>query len=525
MYILKNAWKCITRSKGRNILIGIIVLVIATSSCIGLSIRQAANDAKSDTLEGLSVTATISVDRQSMMNNMIKPDSNGEIPSFDKDSFSELMGNTSSLTLEEYETYKTASTVQDFYYTLSVSLNGNDEVEPVSTSSTDSDSSSSFPGNMMGMMGGFGGMDLGSLNRVSSDFQIIGYSSEDAMSDFIDGNTSITDGTIFEEGTTNYDCVISSELATYNELSVGDVITLANPNEEDETYELNIVGIYTSTSSNENFFSNMGMNSSDPANQIYMSAVALQGMLDANESEMNTTLDGTYVFKDVADYETFSEEVYTLGLDESYTVSSSDLSAYESSLIPLTTLSTMAGYFLVVILVIGAIILIVLNIFNIRERKYEIGVLTAIGMKKKNVALQFLTEIFVVTMLAVTLGIGIGAVSSVPVTNALLESQVTSQSNMSDRIEQNFGRGEMPDMGNMSGSMPSMPGGMGNFGEMFDDFMGSTSEMITEIDSAMNFTVVLQMFGIAILLTLISGGVAVLFVMRYEPLKILANRD
>lgn len=40
MYILKNALKGILRSKGRNVLIGIIVLVISTASCIGLSIRN-----------------------------------------------------------------------------------------------------------------------------------------------------------------------------------------------------------------------------------------------------------------------------------------------------------------------------------------------------------------------------------------------------------------------------------------------------------------------------------------------------
>ena len=37
MYIVKNALRYIGRSKGRNILIGIIALVIAVSACIGLS--------------------------------------------------------------------------------------------------------------------------------------------------------------------------------------------------------------------------------------------------------------------------------------------------------------------------------------------------------------------------------------------------------------------------------------------------------------------------------------------------------
>ena len=70
MYIIKNALRCIGRSKGRNILIGIIALVIAISACIGLSIRQAAESAKASAIEGMSVTATISYDRASAMGNM-----------------------------------------------------------------------------------------------------------------------------------------------------------------------------------------------------------------------------------------------------------------------------------------------------------------------------------------------------------------------------------------------------------------------------------------------------------------------
>jgi len=70
MYIIKNAFRCIGRSKGRNILIGIITLVIAISACIGLSIRQAAESAKTTALGELNVTATISYDRASAMGNM-----------------------------------------------------------------------------------------------------------------------------------------------------------------------------------------------------------------------------------------------------------------------------------------------------------------------------------------------------------------------------------------------------------------------------------------------------------------------
>ena len=40
MYIIKNALRCIGRAKGRNVLIGIIALVIAIAACIGLSMAK-----------------------------------------------------------------------------------------------------------------------------------------------------------------------------------------------------------------------------------------------------------------------------------------------------------------------------------------------------------------------------------------------------------------------------------------------------------------------------------------------------
>ena len=43
MYILKNAITSITRSKGRNILIAIIIIVISAACAITLSIRNSAD--------------------------------------------------------------------------------------------------------------------------------------------------------------------------------------------------------------------------------------------------------------------------------------------------------------------------------------------------------------------------------------------------------------------------------------------------------------------------------------------------
>ena len=137
MYIIKNALRCIGRSKGRNVLISIIALVIAVSACLGLSIRQAAESAKESTLAELSITATISYDRSSMMNDMMGGGKGQGGGGFDRDQFKDMMGNASELTLEEYQKYAEAESVQDFYYTLTAAFNGNDDLEPVTDETED----------------------------------------------------------------------------------------------------------------------------------------------------------------------------------------------------------------------------------------------------------------------------------------------------------------------------------------------------------------------------------------------------
>jgi putative ABC transport system permease protein len=436
------------------------------------------------------------------------------------------------------EKYAKASTVQSFYYTLTTSLDATGDLEPISSSSDNSGDSSSSDtssssssssdtssnsdnqnapdNNMQGgdMQGGMGGK----MQEISGngDFSVIGYSDDNAMTDFTSGTTTITDGSVFDEGTSKYQCIISEELATYNSLSVGDKIKLANPNDEDETYKLTITGIYKTSDTVENGMGGMFSNS-DPSNQIYMSYTALKAIVDKStaNSEDNAVFSqtkGTYTFASVDDYDTFAEEVYDLGLSDDYTVSSTDLQAFENSLVPLETLSTIAGYFLIVILAIGTLILVVLNIFSIRERKYEIGVLTAIGMKKAKVALQFVYEMLIVTLIAVILGGAVGAVTSVPVANTLLQTQTTAQQESGDRNQQAFGRdmGEKFE-GNKADNVQSLP-------DNNDGFM-------TQISASVNITVLLELLGICVLLALVASAVSVTFILRYNPLRILSNRD
>lgn len=544
MYIIKNALRNVWRSKGRSVLMGIIVLVVALAVCVSLTIQQAAKNAQESTLDGMTVTASISVDRAAMMES-----SNTEEGEFDKSAFQDQM--SEGLSLEEMETYAAADSVKSFYYSATTSVNGSDALEAV----TDSDSSSSEEttdetsaeegGFMAGAEGGMGGSDQGmsggmgggramEMAATMGDFSLIGYSSDEAMTAFVNGTNSITEGSVFAEGNTDMECIISEELALYNSISVGDTITVTNPTVDTETYELTVVGIYTSSESEMGGFSMI-----DPANQILMSYDSLVAITDSSaanattvtnevtgneeSSELTATTSGTYVFATVEDYEKFEDEARDLGLADTYTISSTDYTNYTESLVPLQTLSKLSQYFLIVILIIGVIILMVFNMFSTRERKYEIGVLTAIGMKKTKVAMQFMMEIFAITIAAVVIGGVAGSVASVPIANSLLESQVAAQEESAASTEQSFGRGMN---GGPGGDMqaPSESSSSSDNESAPADAPGMT-RYVSEISSSVNIIVLLEVLGICILVSLIAGVVSVSTIMKYEPLTILAGRD
>jgi len=154
-------------------------------------------------------------------------------------------------------------------------------------------------------------------------------------------------------------------------------------------------------------------------------------------------------------------------------------------------------------------------VFSIRERKYEVGVLTAIGVAKPKVALQFVVEMFLVTILGLVVGLGVGAAASVPVADNLLSSQVAQEQAQTQSIDQNFGR---PGAGGAPGGAAATgPAGRGAFGR--------TVDYISQINATVDWSVVAQLAGIGLGLAILASAAGVIFVMRYEPLTILANRS
>lgn len=499
MYVLKNALISIARNKGRNLLIGIIVVVIACSTTITLAIRSSALSLISSYESQYDVEATIGINRENMRGEMRPNEESGEeppeIPNDDNlGNMQDIFRDASNLTISDIENYGDSEYVKEYYYQVSVGVNSND-IEVAGMDMGDTNEENMGGGRPNGGRENF-------QNISTSDFTLMGYSSLAAMEDFISGKYTITEGEISTD-LESMSCIINIELATLNDIEVGEEITFVDPDDENNTITLTVTGIFEETSDTNN---QMGMFTSS-INTIITNTNATTTLQENNE-EISTSITPTFILTDKSVIENFETELKEKGLNEYLTIST-NLDQVESATETISNVNTFATTFLVITLTIGGVVLFVINMINIRERKYEIGVYRTIGMKKSTLTLQFILELFIVSFVALMIGAGFGAVSSVPVSNFLLENEIENSSEKIENINQNFGG--KPDVGGDRG---------------FEKVNGVANvQAFDSIDATVNVKVLLQLLAIGIGLTLVSSLAAMISIQKFSPLTILKERS
>lgn len=526
MYILKNAWISIIRNKGRNVLIAIIIVVIAAACTITLSIRNSATKIVKAYEEKYDVEATIGMNRQNLTESFRgdKEDEDEEDNYSEKMSQEEMIetfNNIESLTEEEIKNYGDSEYVSSYYYVYNTSVNALDieeatdslVKETTTTETTTKIETFGTPPSGGGIGGEYGNKSTTNKKTTTTEkiyndkaakgaFTLLGYSSYESMTDFINGTYKIVDGEVSSDFTSN-SCVISQELATLNDLEVGDTITLVSPNDEDITYELTITGIFTEDSEDNSDMTSMFSSS---VNSIITNDTVVKSLMESDE-ELTVTLTPTFILtsKDVVDE--FAEEVTSKGLSEYYTVTN-NVETVESATKSVTNVKTFATTFLIITLIIGGVVLLVINMINIRERKYEIGVLRTIGMKKITVIGQFMIELLIVCIFGLVIGAGIGAMSSVKVANNLLASEISNSQEEYQTIGENFGNKDFGPNDNGTNKV-----GVANV------------DQIDSINAVVDYKVLLELFTIGILLTAFSSISACIAISRFSPLMILKERS
>lgn len=447
MYILKNAVKNLFRNKGRNVIIALIILAMLTFTAISMIINSATDTVIKNYKEQFGSEIYLTYDEEKIR----ELEQSGQLVDIPE------LTDDLKIQLSESE-YLKETQIQVLYQAYSDTLKSVGQENEVSDGE-----------NVPSSGGGY----------YMPTLSVYGYNTPELMGDFKEGKRKITSGKMFSK---DGECVISEDFAKLNNLQVGDTIEILNceKNVSFKPLKLTVSGIYfDSTDSKWGYDSVYG----NPRNEIL---TTYNTMKNYQENVANTrlyTVEATYFLKNPDMLENFGKEAHEKGLPEVWKLSTDEMS-YNRIVKPAENLAGVSEMFLIGVLIVGSAVLILLSVLSIRERKYEIGVLRAMGMKKFRVVRGILYESLITIAVCLIIGLGIGAVTAQPIADSISENQQTQS--------QGF---------------------------------GSAQVETEEIEVSLTADAALKVSGVAILLAVLSSGAGVLYILRYEPMKILSERN
>lgn len=468
MYIFKNAVKNIGRNKGRNILMAVIIFAIILTTAVSIIINTTTAAIIKDYKARFGAEVTITYD------------------------FSKATSATryTPLTPEQQVAFGESDYLQNKKF------NANMQIAFEDLRALDDDKEGLKMG---GSLGTDGSVNSGSSETVKILGQIVASNQPDISDDFKKELRKIIGGNIYGA---KDECMVSEQFAKLNNLSVGDTIVVKSYyKNKPMPHTLKISGIYSDYTMTEGniptMYESFPSAASNRNNEILVSfdtAIAMEMASGPNYLNVGAI----YYLKDPEMLKAFQNELTEKGLPDTYKVAT-DEAGYNKIVGPVEGLSKITNTFLIAVLILGSVILILLSTLAIRERKYEIGVLRAMGMKKGKVALGLLSEMLVITALCLVLGLGVGSVVSQPVANSMLSNQI-------ELAENNQSNGGMiiatPIGGNTEDESP-----------------------LSELEVNLNINAVIQIILISLALAGISSIVGILYITKYEPMKILSERN
>ena len=508
MNFIKRAWLATKAKKGRTALLILVTSAILIFVLAGLTIKNAADSAVESAKSEAGATVTLSVNREAMMK-AFDPDSDSS-----SDDSSDDSSATTSVDLATAESIAEKDGVASYLFTTTTTATAGDDISAISTSSSSSSDDSSDSNQPS---------SRGDMEMTSGDFTITGVNSTDYVSDFTSGTSEITDGVGITSDTADNSAVISSDLADANDLSVGDTFTVTTTVDDTETsYTLTVVGIYENSSTATT--AQMMSNASNPQNNIYTNLTTV----DTMKGETDTLDSAVYTLSNPENMDDFVDEVESEIDTDSYSVTSSD-EIYEQMLSPLNNISSIAQNIVILVAIAGAVILTLIVILSIRERRYEIGVLMSLGENRIKIIGQFFMELFMVTVVSLIIASFAGNFVGNVLGNQLLSSSTSTEQTTKNSGLNGGGPGQdtnssdsnNSDSGQKSGA-PGDGGGRGDMGNMVSMATSST-QAIDDLDIKLTGTDVAKLGGIALLISFVSTILASIGIIRMKPKDILSS--
>jgi putative ABC transport system permease protein len=510
MFLFKNAMHNLKRNASRNVMLAVIIFAIIATTAVALIINNTANGIIEDYQFRFGSRVSIVPDTAQIMENM-------------RGMMGGLFGggmNRSALTdmnpqITPHQSIALAQLPYVHSYEMSAS-------QPVFTTleTVDGEADGELAGMFGGMAGGRGGGGLGGMinipgladidpsNITMPNLRLHGNHWED----FQNGQRDIAEGTF---PAAYGEAMISLELAELNNLRVGDTLRIYNTSQENPR-DLTIAGIYFDMTPDNPVGGFIRASMLNRRNEVLTTLETVIIHLPPPEDEQThgITVTATYYLREPAQLPYFEESARALGLSPLLLVTT-NTAEYETIVEPVVGLRDVSSTFMLIVLALGAVVLVVLAAISVRERKYEVGVLRAMGMKKKKLALGLMTEIFAMTLVCLILGLGLGTLAAQPISDRLLAAQLENIAPAETAAPEGIGMMGMGGFGGMGGGRLAQ----------FTNPAATDAQPLSELNVSLGIRSVIQIVGISLALATLAGIAAVTRITKYEPMKILSERN
>ncbi|EAG9135065.1 macrolide ABC transporter permease [Listeria monocytogenes] len=501
MNFFKRAWLSMKARKGRSVLQLIIFTVVCVLILSGFTIQSAADKASELAREQLGGTVTLTVDREKQMQTMREEASSSDSSSTE----SKPQFQSSPIDVSDANDLAKLNHVASYnYYSSTQALaSGFDPIESSGDTSSSNDESSTTT-ETQGPGGGQGGPQM-----VDADLSISGLLDSATSTDFEAGTSELTSGVAITSADKDKNvAMVEENLAEENDWKLGDSFTVTS-SDGNTKVTLKIVGIYKTTDSGSDMAQNFSF--LNPYNKVYVPYTVANTIKGSDYK--NTVDSAVYTMDDAANISAFEKEAKKVdSIDwDTFKLDAND-TLYQQMIGPINSVASFSKNVVYIVSIAGALILGLLVMMQVRDRKYEMGVLLAIGEKRGKLIAQFFVEILIVALVS----FGLAAASSHYVAQ-LAGNQLLAQQNSSTNETTTSTENRGPGGGGGQG-------GPGGFGQSVSNLTKNT-EQIKELDIQVTLEDMLKMGGIGIGIAFISVLLPAALVLRMNPKTILTKQE
>jgi len=306
----------------------------------------------------------------------------------------------------------------------------------------------------------------------------------------VDGTAvTISKGTTISGSSDTNDALISEAMAEKNNLSVGSTFTAYNAT-------LTVKGIFASSATNEN----QGAN-----NTVILSLQALQRL--SGQSDVVTS---AVVTVDSLDNLSATTTKVKSALGSNADVTSAEEQA-SNTIEPLNSVKKVATFSLIGAIFAGAVIILLVMIMIVRERKKEIGVVKAIGGSNVRIMSEFMIESLTLAVLGTIIGLLIGVIGGQPVTKMLVDNSTSTTSStqtMGPNGRTFIVHGDEQPFGGTSGFSRRVRA-------------NGAAQSISNIKAQIGPEILLEGFGAAVLIAVLGSTLAAGMIARVRPSTVM----